>query len=149
MKLWAPCVSLLRIATSGVCTARRFHCGDLVCRFGCSHPRDELEHFAVCPELISAMGLIVARHPCCRFVLANGCIYWFAILMLDVPCDESLRDVRAAVLADCILHAHTSARVNGCPHADGSLVASLLARLKMLRTLSAGVEQAFVYGGLS
>ena len=144
MKMWAPCVSLVRIAARGVCTARRFHSGDSGCRFGCPHTCDELEHFAVCPELNAAVGQLVARHPCCQFVLDGGRICWTVVLLLDATGDVPLRDVRASVVADCILHAHSFARVACQPHAGGSLLASMLARLKMLRTLFDGIEKAFV-----
>ena len=98
----------------------------------------------MCPKLIAAIGQLVARHPCCQFVLDDGRICWAAVLLLDGTSGDPLRDVRASAVADCILHAHSSARVACQPHAGGSLIASMLARLKMLRTLSGGIEKAFV-----
>ena len=141
MEMWAL-VSLTRIAARGSALRGVF----TVAARGVSsvaHTCDELEHFAVCPELIAAIGQLVVRHSCCQFVLEDGRICWAAVLLLDATRDGPLRDVRASVVADCILHAHSSARFACQSHAGGSLIASMLARLKMLRTLSGGIEKAF------
>ena len=85
----------------------------------------------------------MVRNSCCQFVLEDGRICWAAVLLLDATRDDPLRDVRASVAADCILHTHSSARVACQPRAGGPLIASMLARLKMLRTWSGGIEKAF------
>ena len=138
LKLWAPVIALLRIASRGVCTGWRFQCRGTACRFGCTHGIDRVEHFFACPVLVTAVQMLMAKlhihagPP----VLVNGGIDERTLLLLDMP-RPGHHDTYLVLLADSICHAHSAARVSQQTLHVQSTFEHLVARFRHYRTISA------------